>query len=372
MTNNAAVSDDLAQKFVAEKDSPYLRWVRSEGLDIFSAHYVANLNEVPLKPWARRGAHGAFLNHDASRTSNDCYICRIEPGKSTTPQRQLFEEMILILEGQGATSVWNDAGQRQTFEWQKGAIMGIPLNCWHQHFNLSGRMPVRFVAVTNAPVVINLYEDPAFVFRTEHDFKNRFSGEPNYFGGAKRYEWTIETNFIPDALNLPLPTAEVRGAGGGHIRFSLARASMAGHISQFPTGTYKKAHAHGPGAHVIILSGEGYTLTWQDGLEREPSRYDWHPGTLIVPPNAIYHQHFNTGRDPARYLAFRHGGSPRNSQGVLLCFISRRLGGDQLDYADERDAVREMFAAELHKHGMASKMEEFYVKERQTLPELVS
>ena len=45
---------------------------------------------------------------------------------------------------------------------------------------------------------------------------------------------------------------------------------------------------------------------------------------MIVPPNAVYHQHFNTGTTPARYLAFKHAGSPRNSQGVLLCFISRR------------------------------------------------
>jgi hypothetical protein len=29
---------------------------------------------------------------------------------------------------------------------------------------------------------------------------------------------------------------------------------------------------------------------------------------------------------------------------VLLCFISRRLGGDQLDCADEDPVVRTMFA----------------------------
>ena len=29
---DAIVSDDLAQKFATEKDTPYLRWVRDEGL----------------------------------------------------------------------------------------------------------------------------------------------------------------------------------------------------------------------------------------------------------------------------------------------------------------------------------------------------
>jgi hypothetical protein len=33
---DAAASDDLAQKFKTEKDTPYLRWVRGEGLDILS------------------------------------------------------------------------------------------------------------------------------------------------------------------------------------------------------------------------------------------------------------------------------------------------------------------------------------------------
>ena len=366
--SDTVVADDLAQKFKSEKDTPYLRWVRGECLDIIPAHYVRNLRSVALKPWARRGANAVFLNHDASRTTNDCYVCEIPPAGKLAPHRQMFEEMVFVLDGRGSTTVWNDAGQRVTFEWKAGAIFGIPLNCWHQHFNGSGQAPARYVAVTNAPQVINLYEDVDFVFNSKRDFKNRFSGEPDYFAaGKERQEWTLETNFIADAVNLPLAIAEERGAGGGHIRFNLAKASLSGHISQFPVATYKKAHAHGPGAHVIILSGEGYTLVWHD-LAGEPIRYDWEVGTLLVPPNAIYHQHFNTGATPGRYLAFKHGGSPRNSQGVLLCFISQRLGGDQLDYADESPAVRTMFAEALARHGLTPQMEESYRKELETLP----
>jgi oxalate decarboxylase/phosphoglucose isomerase-like protein (cupin superfamily) len=370
--SDAIVSDDLAQKFKTEKDTPYLRWVRSEGLDIISAQYVRNLRTVELKPWARRGGRGVFLNHDASRTSNDCYICEIPPAGKLAPHRQMYEEMVLILDGRGSTTVWNHAGKRVTFEWQAGAIFGIPLNCWHQHFNGSGQAPVRYVAVTNAPPVMNLYEDLDFIFGHEHDFKTRFSGEPDYFAAGKELSgWRLVTNFIPDAVNLPLPIAEVRGAGGGHVRFNLAKGSLDSHISQFPIGTYKKAHAHGPGAHVIILSGEGYSLLWHD-LNEDPIRQDWEVGTLLVPPNAVYHQHFNTGTVPARYLAFRHSGPPRNSQGVPLCFISRRIGGDQLDYADETPKVRAMFAEALAKNGLTSHMEPFYKKELDTLPPKVA
>src|SRR2546425_6167397 len=159
MAGNAIVSEEFAKKFATERETPYSRWVRSEGLEIIGAHYVPNLHTVELKPWARRGGAGVYLNHDASRTSNDCYVCEIPAGQKLAPQRQLFEEMIYVLGGRGSTTVWNDAGRRITFEWKTGSLFAIPLNTWHQHFNGSGREPARYVAVTNGPAGINLYED---------------------------------------------------------------------------------------------------------------------------------------------------------------------------------------------------------------------
>ena len=149
----------------------------------------------------------------------------------------------------------------------------------------------------------------------------------------------LATNFVPDAVNLPLITAKERGAGGGHIRFNFAKSSLNSHISQFPIGTYKKAHAHGPGAHVIILSGEGYSLMWPEG--DTPRHYKWEVGTMIVPPNMWLHQHFNTGKTPARYLAFKHEGvAIRNAQGVPKAWISRagRRRPDRLSRRESGDA----------------------------------
>ena len=368
MAENATASDELAKKFATEKDTPYTRWVRGEGLEIIDAHYVPDLHAVQLRAWARRGGKGVFINHEASRTSNDCYVCEIAPGAKLAPQRQLFEEMIHVLDGRGSTSVWNDAGQRITFEWKAGALFAIPLNTWHQHFNGAGTSPARYVAVTNGPVVINLYEDVDFVFNTRHDFSNRFSGEPDYFSSkGEQKGLLLETNFVADAVNLPLIAACERGAGGGHIRFNMARGSMNSHISQFPVGTYKKAHAHGPGAHVIILNGEGYSLMWPEG--EEPRRYAWRVGSMIVPPNMWFHQHFNTGTTPARYLAFKYESvAIRNAQGVPKAWISRRAGGDQIDYADENPQVRRLFAEALSGRSLQSRMDDAYRAELADLP----
>ncbi len=72
MNKDAIVSDEIAKKFAKEKETPYTRWVENEGLDIIDGIYVPDLNTLELKPWARRNGSGIFINHDASRTSNDC------------------------------------------------------------------------------------------------------------------------------------------------------------------------------------------------------------------------------------------------------------------------------------------------------------
>jgi hypothetical protein len=81
------------------------------------------------------------------------------------------------------------------------------------------------------------------------------------------------------------------------------------------------------------------------------------------------HQHFNTGAAPARYLAFKHEVvSVRNGQGVPKAWISRRIGGDQIDYADEAPEIRRTFAEALARNGLAPKMDAAYEAELADLP----
>ena len=48
-------------------------------------------------------------------------------------------------------------------------------------------------------------------------------------------------------------------------------------------------------------------------------------------------------------------------------WISRRVGGDQVDYIDEKPEVRRLFATELAKHGQTSRMDGAYAKEMEQL-----
>ncbi|MDP3766389.1 MAG: ethanolamine ammonia lyase-activating protein, partial [Dehalococcoidia bacterium] len=67
---------------------------------------------------------------------------------------------------------------------------------------------------------------------------------------------------------------------------------------------------------------------------------------------------------PARYLAFKHEGvAIRNAQGVPKAWISKRLGGDQLDYADETPEIRRVFAEALARHALTPRMDQAYEAE---------
>ena len=60
--------------------------------------------------------------------------------------------------------------------------------------------------------------------------------------------------------------------------------------------------------------------------------------------------------------------SVRNAQGVPKAWISRRVGGDQVDYADEQPIVRTLFAEALAKHGLQPRMDDAYKAELADLP----
>ena len=55
--------------------------------------------------------------------------------------------------------------------------------------------------------------------------------------------------------------------------------------------------------------------------------------------------------------------SIRNAQGVPKAWISRRLGGDQIDYADESPRIRQWFQDALARRGLESRMEKAYEAE---------
>lgn len=338
----------------------YEEWVAHEGLPVIKDYYLPDIRTVEIFPWPRKGGKGLFLNLIGTEDSNDAYICEIPPGGKLEPQRHLYEEMIYVLAGRGATSVWLENGQKQTFEWQAGSLFAIPLNFSYQHFNGSGKEPARYFAVTDAPLVMNLFHNEDFIFRNPFVFSDRYQPRPDYWSseGIKYTERLRGCNFISDVRTFTLVNSLARGAGASIMCFEMTDNTMASHIAEFPVGTYKKAHRHGPGAHVVIIAGKGYSLMWLEGEEKR--KFDWHEGSVIVPPNLWFHQHFNSGAKPARYLALRWNSQKHKMGRQFRLDEDVKKGGDQIEYEDEDSEVRKLFEEELAKEGVESKMARFF------------
>jgi hypothetical protein len=234
--------------------------------------------------------------------------------------------------------------------------------------NGQGGEPARFLAVTSAPMVMNLFHNLEFVFNNPFVFADRYQPIADYFSAKGKMHFDPitnvtniwESNFIADVNNLELIDWKERGGGAAATRFELSENTMAAHTSRFAVGVYKKGHRHGPGAHVLILDGKGYSLMWPDGGQK--LRFDWKPGSIVVPPEMWWHQHFNVGKVPARYLALRWGSRKYHfhlAQNEEMMSDAAE-GGHQIEYYNENPEVRRWFEEALAAEGVQSQMDRYF------------
>lgn len=334
----------------------YSRFVEREGIPVLEQFAISDIGALPVEPWDRTGGKGCYV-HLEGRGLGNSMINEIPPGKELNEQRHLYEETVFVYSGTGRTEFWNDAGFSTACNWQKGTTFAIPLNVHYRHINVDDTQPARLFSVSNMPVMMNLLHDVDFVFDCPHDFTDRFGPEvtdfsrPAVANGEGDLGKVFAGSVVPSAYDVAIPPRASRGANGRLLNLDLSNTSLGNHISEFPGRSYKKAHRHGAGAHVILLSGSGYSLLWKG--DEAPVRVDWQPGAVIVPPQMWFHQHFNVGDSPARYLALRFGGGPH---GIIPDYIDERPtreGGDQIEYEDESPEIKELFEAEIRGHAGA-------------------
>ena len=342
-----------------KKESPYQRWLRDEGVPSLKGSYVADLHVAEVHPWPRIGQKGAIINL-ADQELDDCWLIEIAPAGKTEPLHHAFEAGIYVLEGRGGAEFWQaNSKKRQAIEWGPGSLFAPPLNCHYQLYNADGKNPARLFMCTNAPTIINLYRDPDFAFNNPYVFTDRYNAEDDYFldHGARSSAGNFwETNFVPNLHTfrrdeyLLDPT---RGGDSAGLNFMLSGNSMFAGNTVMPIGTYKKAHRHGVGAHLLILEGQGNSLMWFEGQEAEPTRVDWTHGTLISPRYLEYHQHFNTGATPAMYFKFRLAGLDPHHGEWARHTASGDLAEENAGIPYEREAPRiyEAFVEECRRNG---------------------
>lgn len=347
----------------------YEEWMQKEGIPIHEGvACIEDITELPRRPWARMGGSGTFIELEGTKQAGKLvYVAEIPGGGALEPEKHLYDELIYILKGRGLSEVWHEGQSKRTFEWGEGSLFAIPLNAWHRLVNGS-RQPVLFFAVSNAPVVMEDLRNTEFIFNCDYKFTDRYIGQTNYFlASEKRYKEGVqgiwETNFVPDVRTAFLDDLFQKVAGGQITQFRMASWTTV-HSSEWPAGKYHKAHYHGPGAVLLGLKSVGFVLVWprqygihpfQDGHRDKVMKLNWKPGSIYSPPNEWFHQHFNTGKEPARHLAVTGGGSrfagPRSEHDRAV-YVSVRDNGWLINYEDEDPEIRKMFQEELRQKGI--------------------
>lgn len=333
----------------------YPNWVEAQNLPIYEGYHIEDLRKIELGPWSDRECNAAFLLLEGQQGVSEARVTEIAPGHTMPALKFSFDEVVYVVEGQGICTVWHEDGPKHSFEWQKHGLFLLPRNHYHQFANARGDQRALLFHNNYLPLAMACAPDPELYFSNPWPGVHRID-QSEFYSEAKVVEETNprlkarrraywKGNFFPDMRVWDkLVPFKGRGAGGKTIFIDFPGSPMSCHMSVFDAGTYKKGHRHGPSYVIVIPTGEGYSIMWPEGGEKVI--VPWSEASVFVPPDNWYHQHFNVGGEPARYLALH---PPRP-------FAKSGIAGNQIEYPDEESFIRERFESELARRGLRSLM----------------
>jgi mannose-6-phosphate isomerase-like protein (cupin superfamily) len=370
----------VTERYEPWTHTPFENWIVEEGLHVAHGQVIHDIYNIETFPWERTGTKAILMDLsdrleegaivDSQGTTR--YVCDIPAGGKYNAEKHMYEEIFFVLKGRGATTIWSEeGGPRQTFEWKEGSVFSIPLNTYHEIYNGQGDAEARLYAAISLPTALNLYASPEFVYNCPMVFPDRFDPTDElYFSGntnklAERFQ---ETNFIPDVNQVDLSRWKSRGPGS-NMMISMAGGHYICHLSEFPAGTYKKAHTNedNKGRNGLIsdvaylfLSGEGYDLQWNKGTVPGPevpfNQLDYTAGSLMSSGSG-YHQHFNCSDEDIRYIVLRYG-NPRYAGAIGK--KNKDTGGTNVEFEDEDPRINALFETELAKRGAITHQSEAF------------
>lgn len=361
----------------------YYEYMEQEGVPIYTGIGVHDVRELELGDWSRLGARGAFLYLDGLEGIKGMHVLEIGGGGVTEPERHLFHEFYLVIEGRGTLETWFEGRsiKRQVVEWGPGSYFYFPPNVSHRLVNGTKNRAL-LLAANNAPPLYNTLRDREFIFNNDYLFPKHYSDDAEFY----KYDETIyavpnnkraqaRANFYPDIVNADLPLDNQRVPGYRRIQpaFRGFEEDHVGFISEFPIGRYSRAHHHPAGAVLVCLRGGGYTFTWpvacgqtpwKDGYADQVKQINYKDGGLVAAAPGggdWFHQHFAIARQALRVINFWGGPVPVGTNNLnpltgKSSNLNIRDGGNSIAYSDEDPFVREKFEEELGKIDMKSDM----------------
>lgn len=258
--------------------------------------------------------------------------------------RHTVEAVIYIEGGEGYSVI-----DGKEYPWRPGDLMCVPVFAWHRHVVTKGGEMVYFAATTGPLSMymgIAVYEDERYpeywVFAQKGDEELRGlipgksgagpeGGTKVIFGAGEAEPRSNTDKWYLRALNFSSKEEEDRRKGRVLVRqedlvFEPTRMgrvalvvdpsidfhvrTLGTLVAEVPPGKRSGAHRHVYEETNYVISGQGYSII-------EDQRYDWKKGDSLCIPLFAWHQHFNTGREPARFLV-HHNRPYMENMGFLM------------------------------------------------------
>ena len=261
------------------------------------------------------------------------WINKLPPGGEegakwkTIGHRHTVEASIHILQGVGYSVI-----DGIKYSWTAGDFICVPMFSWHRHVNTS-KEDMIYVASTTGPLSMALgvaiYEDErypdhwVFAQAGEESLKSLIPGanervaldsakhslsKGNYKGvAAKLYEEQVRFSAKEEKQRREGKVL-VKGKG---LKFSrtpmgclayVVDPRLGFHVSvistllaDMPPRKRSGCHRHLYEEINYVMSGSGYSII-------NDQKYDWEAGDAMSIPVFAWHQHFNTGKEPVRFL----------------------------------------------------------------------
>ena len=274
------------------------------------------------------------FNHRSFRFWIDRRPLEDEPNQRNRKlgHRHTVEAVITILRGYGYSII-----DGVKYEWKAGDSICVPVFGWHRHVNESGE-GFLYVAATTGPfsmaMGVALYEEEEYPEYWVFAQQSKEAMETLIPGGAEGpaegshidfdpERWKPEDGAADSVAQLYYEQLAYAGeeekrrragkviAKGDELVFGSTPMGRIAYVvdprigyhakllntlmAEIPPGKHSGAHRHIYEEVNYVLSGEGYSII-------EDQRVEWGKGDALMIPVFAWHQHFNTGKEQARFL----------------------------------------------------------------------
>ena len=95
------------------KPMPYDSFMEAEGVPVFRGIGVKRVQDLPMKPWARLGGRGSYIQLYGTEGLWGMYVVEIPGAGALNAERHLYEKVVLVVEGRGTTEVWQEGQSKR-------------------------------------------------------------------------------------------------------------------------------------------------------------------------------------------------------------------------------------------------------------------